>query len=431
MKPDKTGEFRRGWRVLATVFVGMGCGLSTVPYYSMSSFIEPLQAEFGWSPGRIGVALSVVIFMQFVTGPFAGRLCDRYGVRRLLIPSSVLLALVLFCMPLIRGSVYVLYGAYVVMGLAGAFTTSVAYSRVVVTWFYHHRGLALGIMMSGAAAMAMIVPIMLGRVIPVFGWQGGYVACGLLALAALPLLLLFLHERQIATSATGRLAYGLTTAEAVRTRYFWIMVVAATLVSPGISAAIAHLIPIIEQTGIARERAAGTASLLGMGILTGRFTAGYTLDLFPRPTVAVFLFMVPVFSFIIFSMQVSPLVPLAVFILGMSIGIEGDVFAYMTSRFFGMRNYGELFGWIFGTMCVTGSAGPLIILFFEGRGGYAAALEIFIGMFVLASILMLLLGKYPFWEVEMDEQSASSSDDHRPSVDGYAQAKPQPALVRE
>lgn len=405
MTETRLEEFRRGWKILLTTCMGLGFGLSGVPFYAFSFFPPALRQEFpDWTIGQMGLAVSAVTFMQFATGAIAGHFCDRHGVRKLLLPSVVLFALATAAMTLVRGPVYMLWIGYVVMALAGMFTTSVAYSRVVVTWFDRARGLALGITMAGSAIVAMLLPKLLERVMADHGgWRAGYLACAALALLPLPLLLMYLRERELPASEHTRASYGMTVSEAVRTRPFVIMVLSAALYSPGIQSIVTHLKTLVGGMGVPPAAIGETLSWLGLGILLGRFAAGSLLDAFrTRPAVAVFLFLVPAVSFLLFAGQAGSYAWLAVLLLGMSVGIEGDVFAYMTSRFFGMRCYAELFGWIFGVMCVTGAVGPLFVLWLEGLLGETAralhaATLIYIVMFVGSAVLLAFAGRYPVW----------------------------------
>ena len=109
------------------------------------------------------------------------------------------------------------------------------------------------------------------------------------------------------------------------------------------------------------------------------------------------LFMMPAAGYLLLYSQWTPAVPIAVLIVGMSLGSEGDVFAYFISRYFGLRSYAELFGWMFGVMCLGGAIGPLLILVLPVTQGYGTALRIFSGLCVAAALLLGTLGKYPAW----------------------------------
>ena len=50
-----TGEFKRGWPELFAAMLGNASGVGAVMYYSMSSFMLPLEREFGWSRSDTGL----------------------------------------------------------------------------------------------------------------------------------------------------------------------------------------------------------------------------------------------------------------------------------------------------------------------------------------------------------------------------------------
>jgi MFS transporter, OFA family, oxalate/formate antiporter len=400
MSDMAAGEFRRGWQVLLAAAAGVASGLSAVPFYSLSSFIAPLQHEFGWSRGAIGVAGTIVVVGNFFTGPIVGHFCDRYGVRRLAIPSIVLLSAALAALRFMGGPLLSLYGGYTLVVIGGAATTSVAYTRIVNTWFKRSRGLALGITMAGSGVTAIVLPLLLSRVIGESGWQAGYFACALATLIPLPLIWRLLRERPVSAASAAALSYGLSPGAALRSRHFWTMAAAAMLFSPAISAVVIHLQPILADIGLSAPKAARSAALLGVGIIMGRFIAGSLLDRVHGPWVALMLFTTPAIGYLILYYQWISLAPLAVLIVGMSLGAEGDVFAYFTARYFGLRSYAELFGWMFGFMCLAGAAGPLFILVLPAVGGYAVALRIFAAQCILAALLLGSLGRYPDWSRE-------------------------------
>lgn len=396
-------EFRRGWPALLAATVGLACGLATIPFYSLSSFMAPLNEEFGWSRAQIGVASTIFTVMLFVTGPVMGRFADRYGARRLALPSVVLLALALAALTLIGGSVMTLYAGFILMSLAGAATTYVAYTRIVNTWFERSRGLALGITMAGAGVTAFVMPLMLARVIGEFGWRGGYVACALLALLPLPLLYLWLRERVETPAERAHANIGMTMAEVARTRRFWTMLGAAAFLSPALQVAVIHMMPMLGEIGLAPAEAARTAALLGLGIIIGRFLSGVMLDRFHGPLVGFVLFLIPVFGYLALWSHSVTLAPYAVTMVGISLGVEGDILAYFASRYFGLRSYAEIFGWIFGVMAITGACGPLLMLAIPESAGYRPVLLIFSAMAAVAAVLISTLGRYPVWRSEAVE----------------------------
>jgi MFS family permease len=392
------GEFRRGWRALLAAVVGMAFGLTAIPYYSLSSFMAPLHAEFGWSVNAIGAAGAIVSGGNFVTGPFVGYYCDRLGVRPLALISILLLAVTIAGLCLFNGALVLLYGGYTVVVVAGAATTAVAYSRVVNTWFDKSRGLALGITMAGTGVTAFLLPLILHRVIAAGGWRAGYLACAVMALIPLPLVWWLLHERRAARGEAPVTAYGMTRAEAMRTGRFWMIAGGASIYSTAIGAVMLHIQPILSEIGWSGAGAAGAASMLGLGIIGGRFLSGSLLDRFHGPRVALVLFTLPAIGYLIFYGQLTVMAPLAVFIIGLSVGVEGDTISYFTARYFGLKSYSELFGWMFGFMCIAGAIGPLLLIVLKPGASYRPALLVFAAFSLTSAALLGTLGAYPNWD---------------------------------
>src|SRR5688572_6598354 len=72
-------EFRHRGLLLFSAAVGLSVGMTATMFYSLGAFIPHLEAEFGWSRGQLSLAVTFMTVALFITGTFAGRLCDRYG----------------------------------------------------------------------------------------------------------------------------------------------------------------------------------------------------------------------------------------------------------------------------------------------------------------------------------------------------------------
>jgi cyanate permease len=79
--------------------------------------------------------------------------------------------------------------------------------------------------------------------------------------------------------------------------------------------------------------------------------------------------------------------------IGLGFGAESDIMPYLTGRYFGLKSFGEIYGWIFGAFAFGAVLGPFLMGWaFDTTGSYQMALLIFIPATALGAGLMLPLG---------------------------------------
>src|ERR1700733_7798479 len=186
---------REGWGVVAAAFFGVMVGYSVLIPYTFGLFLKPLSAAFGWRRDQISVAFGCVAVTVAVCSPLIGRLLDRYGPRRTILPCIAAFGLGFASLSLLTPRLLHFYLVFIFIGLAGNGTTQLAYSRAVSTWFFEHRGMALSLIAAGAGTGAMTLPLLAAWLIQKYGWRTAYAVLGLLVLAvSFPLTSLLVRE---------------------------------------------------------------------------------------------------------------------------------------------------------------------------------------------------------------------------------------------
>jgi MFS family permease len=92
---------------------------------------------------------------------------------------------------------------------------------------------------------------------------------------------------------------------------------------------------------------------------------------------------------------------IAAFLLGLGMGAEVDMLAYLASRYFGLRSFATIYGYVFAAFMVAGALGPLMMgALFDHFHSYSAGL----GAAAIGSLgavaLLALLGPYRFGPAE-------------------------------
>lgn len=199
-----SGEFKRGWPIVLSSAVGIGMGLSPLPFYTIGVFVGPMSKPIadgglGLTPEQIMLALPIYTLGALVMSPIIGLLSDRIGVRWVALTSMILFGLSMIALGLNDGSMTMYAATWAVMAIAGAGTLPITFTRAVNGWFQVNRGVALGVALIatglyGTLAKILAQEVTSGRIAdllgPQFAWIEGW-RLGYAAVALIPLLIAF------------------------------------------------------------------------------------------------------------------------------------------------------------------------------------------------------------------------------------------------
>ena len=406
-----------GWWVVSAAVTGMALSIAPIAILSLGLFMKPLSAEFGWERGDISLAITLTALSLSFAMPVAGRLVDRFGPKRVLYPSILLLGSLVASLYFLTDSILHLYLNFICIGIAGSGTGGVAYAKVVTNWFSRRRGLALGMTMAGVGLGNAIVAPYAQFLIELTGWRLAYVGLAATMVAiTLPLVWLLLKEspEEMGLRADGvdqpaqqtdnenQQVYGLAATDARKTHTFWIMLVAFVGIGLGVNGLGIHLVPMLTDWGMAASTAALVFSVSGLCTIIGRVGAGYLADRFFAPYVAIAFSACAVCSILLLLMGV---VGAAAFLIGVMLGLGSggnpNIIAYLISRYFGTRSYGELYGTIYGIHIIGSGISPLVLgLGYDMMGSYTGVLLAYAGLIIAAACMLLFLKGYPDWSKE-------------------------------
>lgn len=389
----------RWWIVVGSVF-GLLVGNGPIMQFTFGVFLLPITKEFGWSRSTTSSALVVGLAMTAIFVPVAGRLVDRYGIRAVTLPAITAFALCLAALAVFAITPTMFVGIYAVMGVAAAGQTPLPYAKAISAWFDDKRGLALGIAMAGVGLGAALVPQFAQFLVTSAGWKAAYLGLAALVLfIGFPAVALAVHEPVGTSRLPGRaVGLGYSGAQALRSAQFWKLAIAFFAVALAANGAIAHIVPLLVDRGISPRTAAGALGFAGAALIGGRLLAGYLLDRIHAPYVAGAFVLMPLTGI---AMLLADLPPesarVATIFIGMGLGAEVDLIAFLLSRYLGTRAFGELYGYLFAVFMLGSGAGPYLMgLAFDTTGSYRLALFGLSGGLVAACTLLLRLGPYTF-----------------------------------
>jgi MFS family permease len=398
-----------GWWVVAAAAVGLFLG-PPITVFSFSVFLKPLMHGFHAGRAAISLGFTLQLIVGAITVPFAGWLIDRYGARKVILPAVAMFGAILLSAEVLSASIWQFYCFNAALGLFAGGIGPVPYSDVISRWFNRRRGLALGLMMFGIGFGAMIMPFIAERLIARFGWRAAYAILGsVVLLVSLPVVGAFLKETPQDLDllpdgappehgATDDCVLGTRAHDAWRSPTFWLMLCAFFLVSASAQGCVVHMAAMLTDRGITPQIAALGSSFVGAALLTGRVGTGYMLDrLFAPNLAAVFFSGAAVGIGLLWMGGAAALVFVGAFLVGLGLGAEVDIIAYLISRYFGLRSFGKIYGFAFGAFLVAGALGPLLMgAGFDVTGSYHVPLAALFAATLIAAVLMTRLGPYRY-----------------------------------
>ena len=397
-------RFTNPWWVVGGAVTGLIVCNGPVMAFTFGVFLKPLMADMGWDRGTASFALSFGGIVSALMVPVFGWMMDRWSIRRVALPGIVLYA---FAIALLALSPPSFLGFTLLFALAEGFSaiqTPIGYAKAIAAWFDRRRGLALGIAMSGVGLGGFIMPQLAEALIERVGWRGAYAALGLLTLVvAFPAVALWIREPRAGEGehggpviARGEMP-GLMPGEAAATGRFWILLTVLFLVAISINGTVAHVVPLLTDAGVPRATAAAILGLFGLATMTGRLLAGYLVDRFFASYVATVLFLAPIAGFVFLASATGMLPAIGVILLGLGLGTEIDLIAFLVSRYFGQRAFGQIYGYCFMVFSFGSAAGRFLGGYvYDVAGSYNPAL-IGAGIALVISVILVnRLGAYVY-----------------------------------
>lgn len=416
----------RGTRGLVfSTMIGLATGIASINLFAIGIFQGPITAEFGWSQTEYAVVTLVGTVVTVISSLYIGKLFDRQGVRRWALIGIVLFAIALISLYWLTPSLSHFYAVFALIPLIGAGTSSIAYSRVIAAWFDQRRGQAFGAALAGIGIGGAVLSSVSQFLITEVGWRGAYAGLGILTLVTtLPLVFWKLkdspadvglgldgeplsavdtqskNERATTVESPPTAApawVGYTAAESRARPRFWLMLGAFLLLALGIGGVLIPLVPILRARGVSAEEAAAVQGALGLALILGRAFAGFLMDRFFAPLVAVIILIFPVLGVILLAVDGSSTSALiAAICIGVAAGAELDVIAVLITRYFGNRAYGENYGWQYAAW--TFGSGTAVIItnrVYDVLGSHTPVLWVYVALFLISALMILRLGPYP------------------------------------
>jgi MFS family permease len=403
--------FQNRWWIVAASLIGNIVGPGPAVIFTVNVFMVPVTTELHWTRGMFSSALLASAVVSPVMTPLFGNLLDRYGIRRVALPATVLYGLALCSFSQLQSGAF--WAIFLMVGCAagfGACLGPIVYSKSITAWFDKERGLALGIATCGVGLGTLALPELAQHFIVAFGWRAAYVAVGVTTFVlAFSTIAIFVREppgylermrSARAEPVDGPQPFGISAWAAITgTRQFWLLAIIFLLEGTACNGILSgNFVPMLTDRGYTPASAAALLGASGLAAMVARIIVGLGLDFVHGPIFSALVMLLPPLGIaLLLSHAGSPAPFFAAICLGLAIGAEVDMLGFFVSRYFGRRSFGTLYGLIFALFVLGVGTGPAYLGFgFDHFHSYDPVLRVFLVLLLIAAALFLPLGKYTY-----------------------------------
>jgi len=399
-----------GWRMVGVAFVVDFIAVGFF-FYSFGVFLKEIAADLDTSRMNVSLGISISNFVGAVAAPFIGRSLDRHSIRGIMIAGAFIVGAG-FALVSRVGAVwhyYLVLGSFLAFGMS--MMGGLASAKLVANWFDERRGTALGIATMGVSLSGLLMPAVATFLVATVGWRSGFlVYAGVTILIVVPLVARFVVNRpeevgllpdgkphEPTPSGAGFIdEHVWRTRDILRSANFWAIAVPFSLVFSALSAVLTHLVAYADDLGIAAYRAAWVLSLsAGVGVL-GKLSFGWLVDRVD-PRFAIWgSFLAQTLGVLLLLQGRYDLLLAGGVVFGFGMGGVIPLHGAVAGRAFGRLSFGKVMGLLRPVQVPVHAIGiPLAGWLYDRNGSYDVAFEIFLGVYVVASLLVLRLQPGP------------------------------------
>ncbi|MFE4214609.1 MFS transporter [Streptomyces sp. NPDC056844] len=369
----------RAWIVAAVTFVTIigGAAFNSLP----GLLIDPLNTEFGWSRGEIGLAVSLDMALYGLTAPFAAALMDRFGIRRVVVVALGAVATGALASVWMTASWQLLLYWGLLVGL-GTGSMALAFSATVTNrWFVARRGLVTGVLTAAGASGQLVFLPLCAWIVKDHGWRPASVTVALAALVVVPFVWLLMRDHP---ADVGLAPYGGAYVEkpapvtgaakrtvrvlfdAARTGPFWLLAGSFAICGASTNGLIrTYFVPSAHDHGMQITAAASLLAVIGVFDVIGTVFSGWLTDRFDARRLLAVYYALRGVSLLFLPMLMAPTVhpPMVFFIVFYGLDWVATVPPTLALC---REQYGEDSAIVFGWVLASHQVGAALVAFLGG-----------------------------------------------------------------
>ncbi|MEH7294351.1 OFA family MFS transporter [Priestia megaterium] len=389
----KGKDIHPGFLILGTIIVQMGLGT----IYTWSLFNQPLVNKFNWELSSVAITFSITSFALAFATLFAGKLQEKWGIRKLIALSGFILGLGL----ILTSQVSTLLMLYLLAGVIVGFADGTAYITSLsnlIKWFPNRKGLISGVSVSAYGLGSLVFKYINATLIDTVGISQTFFYWGIIVMIMVVGGSLLLREAIVvetpinAENAENKRDYTVKEMLATKEVYF-LFIMFFTACMSGL-----YLISIVKDIGVQLAGlnvavAANAVAMIAIFNTVGRLILGSLSDKVSRLKVIASTFFITAIAVLTLSfVQLNyGIFFICVAAIAFCFGGNITVFPAIVGDFFGLKNHSKNYGIVYQGFGLGALAGSFIAALL---GGFKPTF-IVIGTLCVLSLIIAIFIKPP------------------------------------
>ena len=406
--------------LVTAIVSGLGHGFYT---NGMAILFKPIAADLNLTRAATSWATGIGRLQGGLEAPLTGWLSDRFGPKWVMIVGICFISTGLVLMNFITSlwAYYVVWGMIIGIGINLALT--IAADKALTNWFIKKRGLAFGVRFALIGVCGALVVPLIERMVGAYEWRMTCLIWAGVMFVSIPLLWVLVRQKRPeyygllpdgvtvepdsevdvnsmidrgVEYATGLEEIEFTLRQAMKTRSYWLFVIAWVCASVVLGGINIHVFNFLTDMGIDSAVASGMLAMMIFFTVPGRFFGGFIADHVRKDRQnyliagAFILQAIGISAYLLHQTVAMAYVFLALY--GLGSGAPTPLRLTLVGRYFGRKAFASIQG---SAMMFSAPVGLLAPVFsgwvYDTTGSYINAFIIYVGLVALAALIMCLV----------------------------------------
>jgi cyanate permease len=419
-RTKQEGKIYFGWWIVAAVST-LCAVVQGFTSSALTVIFKPLASELGFTRAVTSGAASVATLQGGLEAPLSGWLVDKFGPKWVMFAGITFIGTGLFLMNYIHSvwQYYLVWGVLIASGNNLALTIPI--DKIITNWFIKKRGIALGIKFASIGVGAIIVVPIITWITANYGWRMTCQTWAIVAFLSLLLIIFFIRQKrpehygllpdgarsETSEAGTDVVSKGIeyasqvqetefTLRQAMKTRAFWLILIASGSAGTVQVAVNLHIIPFLTDKGISTTMAGLMLSLLNLSTIPARLFGGIIADRLKKgylPYLLASMYLTQAIAIAaVFLVPGISSIYVFLILFGLGSGAATPVFVLIRGRYFGRKAYGSISGISSMIIAPLGIISPIWTGWvYDATGSYSIAFWAFAAIAIFSVILAILV----------------------------------------